>query len=99
MTDFYDGPLAGIVEYKGNSYWYEVVSNFVNEQTRYFALVALSGEEYDTELHWHRRFENYVSEGLTEEKVSEWKKTYSVYQKPRESNYENKGVATWFQMY
>jgi hypothetical protein len=56
MTGFYDGPLEGIVEYNRKKYWYEVVSDLVRERTRYFALVELSDQEYQNELHWQKKF-------------------------------------------
>lgn len=96
IADFYDGPLEGIVEYKGQKFWYEVVSDFVNQQSRYFALVELSNEDYKVELYWHRLFEDHVSKGLSEEQKAEWESTYGVYQKQRENTYGGKQVVGWF---
>lgn len=98
MTGFYDGPLEGVVEYNGKKCWYEVVSDFVSERTRYFALIELSEEEYQNELYWQRQFEGYVADGFTDAQKADWEKTYDVHQKQRESANTNKEVVAWFQM-
>lgn len=82
--------------YKGQKMWGEIVSDFVSQRTRYFALVALSEEEYKKEWYWHNRFEESLSKGFSEEQRLEWDHTYGVYQKQREAAYGNKPVAGWF---
>jgi hypothetical protein len=96
ITGFYDGPLEGVVAYKGQKMWCEIVSDFVSQRTRYFALVALSDEEYKQEWYWHNRFEKSLSRGGSEEQALEWDNTYGVYQKQRVVAYRSKPVAAWF---
>lgn len=63
-SDFWDGPLSGLLEYKNELYWFEMTQENEefkeNDWYRRFAILKISKKQLEKELEVHECFQRYV---------------------------------------
>ena len=61
-SDYYDGPISGLAEYKGKKVWYQWKKDALEPLTdmRIFDFYELSDEEIEDEEQWHQYFREMV---------------------------------------
>lgn len=61
-SDYYDGPISGMAEYKGKKVWFKWDKDVFEPLTdmRIFNLYELSDEEIEDEEQWHQHFREMV---------------------------------------
>jgi hypothetical protein len=63
-SDFWDGPISGMLEYNGKEHWFEMIQE--NESTdakqwyRRYAVVRLAADQLDRECKVHQDFQRHV---------------------------------------
>ena len=89
-SNYYDGPLSGMADYKGKKVWFDCVEdehcNIYN--IRIFGLYELSDEEVKEEEHWHQFFcdnvgkhSNYVDGKREADSASYTQESFDYYYK------------------
>ena len=107
-SDYYDGPLSGLAEYKGEKVWFQC-SEWEDENLfnmRIFNLHELSKEELEEEERWHQFFCdnvgkhcNYVDGGREEDGANYTQESFDLYYKeakkrPKRDYTKNRIIAT-----
>ena len=59
-SDYYDGPISGLAEYKGRKVWFHWIKDAPLSELRIFGLYELSDEEIEYEEMWHQYFRDNV---------------------------------------
>ncbi len=62
-VDYWDGPRSGVLEYRGERCWFQVVAE--NEEDapqwyRHFVIVRMSAKQLAEEERWHELFRQHV---------------------------------------
>src|SRR5262245_51968463 len=62
-SDFWDGPRSGMLVYRGEECWFEVIDESEGDDAdwyRRFAVLRLSKEQHAEEVRWHQLFREKV---------------------------------------
>jgi len=89
-TDYYDGPVSGVVEVKSQWCWFVYVTDQNNYRKMY--VYALTKDQLINECYWHKRFELEVNDEVD---LSVTKKFYEDYE-PFNNDYENNKLLGYF---
>lgn len=80
--DYYDGPLSGLMEYRDQKYYFNIVADNADDY-RKFNVYHLTKAEIEYEIEWHELFEKLVHHGskdtfneFYERRKKEYKKPY-----------------------
>ncbi len=66
ISDYWDGARSGMIEYKNESFWFEVIQENENEDWvegewyRRFVILKLTKEQLEKEFEVHEDFQRYV---------------------------------------
>lgn len=65
LTDYRDGPRSGMLMYRGEECWYEIVAEYEEGASLYrrFAVLRLSPEQLADEKRWHEQLQKRVGKG------------------------------------
>ncbi len=66
-SDFWDGPLSGMLVYNGQKYWFEIFGEADETEDFYrrFFVIRLTSTQIEEELKWHKLFEEKVGTHTT----------------------------------
>lgn len=80
-VDYYDGPLTGMAEYLGKTYWFDLTQDdWIGDiEKRKFVLYEPTESQLNEYNHWNEEFKRYVKDGQRLQPESEWPKFYDKY--------------------
>jgi hypothetical protein len=111
-SDYWDGPLSGLLLLDGRKYWYQMVeegSEPYTEFYRRFAIVELTGEQLAEEEKWHRLFQEKVGRHTDYDAAGKrnlgsvlpqrtWNEFYDAFKQWQQPNYLENRIVGWFKM-
>jgi hypothetical protein len=110
-ADYWDGPRSGMLLYRGEECWFEVVAESEDDAAgwhRRFAILRLSPEQHAEELQWHELFREKVG-GHTDYDAQgqrpvgalkpreRWHEFYDAYQQRTPPDFSGNEVLGWFE--
>jgi hypothetical protein len=108
--DYWDGPISGMLVYRGEQCWFQVVAeNETDDWFRRFVVIRLTPEQLADELRWHELFRqkvglhtDYDEHGHRELDKSlhpreHWREFYDAYQHRTPHDFATNGVLGWFE--
>ena len=111
-ADFWDGPRSGMLTYRGQEYWFEVVAESEDDASgwyRRFAVLRRRPDQHADELRWHELFRrcvgghtDYTEDG--QRPVGElqpherWAEFYEAYQQRTPPDLSRCEVVGWFKV-
>jgi hypothetical protein len=107
FDDYYDGMLIGMLEYEGEKFRFEIISDFVADpvKARVFAVLIMAPKQVEKEIFWNQLFQKYVgnhsnldsTEALSMKPENMHHLFYDeIKAKPR-INYNNNFVKYWYE--
>ena len=99
-SDYWDGPLSGLLEYEGKKYWYAKCDENDADESWYrrFLTIELSEEQIAEEEHWHKLFQQHVRPGPHKLRPKEeWRLFYEPYKARTPRDLEGNQVIGWFE--
>jgi|SRR5579859_979807 len=108
-SSYWDGPVDGLLIYKGRKYWFEMLDDGeVPGDVRRFLIIELSPAELDEEERWHELFRakvgmhcDYDEAGkarLGELRPKEmWSEFYAAYDRRKPRQWSGNRVIAWFE--
>lgn len=111
-SDFWDGPISGMLSYQGQSHWFEMIEE--NEDSRgtwcrRYAILKLTADQREDERYWHELFranvgthtdydENEVCHAGELRPKELHKNFYDKYKDRRHPDYLKNPVLGWFEI-
>jgi hypothetical protein len=109
---FWDGPLSGMLLYRGEMCWFAmIVENEDDDESWYrrFAVIGLTSDQVADEQYWHDLFRTYVGThtdyGVDEQRMpgavlsqSNWNAFYDRYNERAKPDYSTRPILGWFEM-
>lgn len=111
--DYWDSPRSGLLLYRGERCWFEVLAENDEEDEPYvwwrrFAIVRLTPEQLAEEEYWHALFRQKVGTHTDYDETgvrckgelhskSEWRDFYAAYALRTPMNLDNNEVLAWFE--
>jgi hypothetical protein len=107
-ADYWDGPLAGLLRYRGELCWFAVVAENDDPDLegwyRRFAVLRLSKEQLVEEQYWHELFRQKVgthtdygeSVGALQPQ-DQWEGFYAAYRQRKPQDFSRNEVLGWFE--
>jgi hypothetical protein len=110
--DFWDGPRSGMLVYRGEECWFEVVAENEGDLIgwyRRFAVLRLSHEQHAEEVRWHELFRRCVGRHTdfnasgretlgTMEPKERHAEFYDAYSQRTPPDFSSNEVLGWFEM-
>jgi hypothetical protein len=111
-VDFWDGPRSGMLAYRGQECWYQVVAQSEDDDAgwyRRFVVLRLSPEQYAEERRWHELFRAKVGVHTDYEEQKQrprvgflwprehWREFYEPYQRRTPPDFSGNEVLGWFE--
>jgi hypothetical protein len=111
-ADFWDGPRSGMLLYRGEECWFQVIAENEDEQAnwyRRFLLLRLTPEQHAEECYWHQLFRAKV--GVHTDYVEQeprppvgflwpqehWHEFYEPYRQRTPPDFSANEVLGWFE--
>lgn len=88
-TDYYDGPLSGVLLYQDEKHWFEC-EGAVTNRDRYYLIYKLSPDQIKAEEERHEYFQKYT--GTESDK---WKDYCDQYPLKSENPYKENEIIGW----
>jgi hypothetical protein len=105
VSDYYDGALSGILEFRNQKFRFEIVTDYKELiYPRVFAIISLSENEVKEEIYWNELFKKHVGnhydlmgngEAVLKHK-SEWHLFYDKYNNRKIKDYDLNIVKGWY---
>jgi hypothetical protein len=111
-SDFWDGPRSGMLLYRGDEFWFEVIAESADDVIgwyRRFAVIKLSMEQHAEEWRWHRLFQENVGAHTDYDDAGQrplgslqpeekWPRFYQEYRNRMPRDFSGNEVVGWFQL-
>lgn len=110
-ADYYDGPKSGMLVYRGEECWFEVIDECEDPDAdwyRRFVILRLSAEQLAEEKRWHELFREKVG-GHTDyddrgkrqvgllHPEEKWKEFYDAYRERTPPDFSDNAVLGWME--
>jgi hypothetical protein len=111
-VDFWDGPRSGMLVYRGEECWFQVVAESKDDDTawyRRFVVLRLSPEQHAEECRWHELFRSKVGVHTDYEAPEQrpavgylwprewWHEFYYAYRQRTPPDFSANEVLGWFE--
>jgi hypothetical protein len=100
IVDFWDGQRSGVLSYRGERCWFEVVAeNDSDDEAWYrrFAVVRLTPAQVEEERRWEDLFREKVGYHPNLEPRERWPEFYEPYQRRSPLDVSGNEVLGWFE--
>jgi antitoxin (DNA-binding transcriptional repressor) of toxin-antitoxin stability system len=99
-VDFWDGPRSGVLLYRDERYWFEVVAENDSDGGdwyRRFAVVRLTAQELAEEQRWEQLFREKVGYNPELQPRERWHEFYNPYKSRTPLDLSRNEVLGWFE--
>jgi hypothetical protein len=110
-ADYWDGPRSGMLLYRGEECWFEVVAESEDDAAgwcRRFAVLRLSLDQHAEEQRWHELFRRCVGRYADYDESGErpvgalelrerWAEFYDTYRQRTRPDFSGNEVLGWFE--
>jgi hypothetical protein len=110
-ADYWDGARSGMLRYRGESCWFEVIAENDDDAAgwyRWFAVLRLSPEQHAEELRWHELFQRCVGTHTDYDEAGQrpvgalqprerWAEFYETYRQRTPPDFTSNEVLGWFE--
>jgi hypothetical protein len=106
VSEVWDGPLSGMLEWNGANYWFEMFAENESENptwSRRFAVLRLTGELMEGALERHANFQRYVGthydcgESVEPKGLKPPENWHKFYDKYLPQSFEACDVVAWYE--
>lgn len=109
--DFWDGPMSGMLLYRGQECWFQMVAESEDDASgwyRRFVVLQLSPEQHAEELRWHGLFQRSVGGHSDYPEIGQraagdvrpreqWSAFYDSYRKRTPRDFSGCDISGWFE--
>jgi len=111
-VDFWDGPRSGLLVYRGEECWFQIVAESEDDNSnwyRRFLVLRLTAEQHAEECRWHELFRTKVGVHTDYDQQEQrpaignigprehWNEFYDLYQQRTPPDFSGNEVLGWFE--
>ncbi len=111
-SDYWDGPRSGMLIFRGEECWFQVVSESEDDEAnwyRRFVVLRLSPGQHTEEWQWHKLFREKVGAHTDYNEQGErpagslqprerWNEFYDAYRRRTPADFSGNEVLGWFEL-